>query len=84
MSRVMFGELRIGSVRFGLWARRGHAMAVRLHEQSPKMSGQQDSRAPQAHRRRYTPQCDESTRNSVEVAVTSAHAGARRLGLKTR
>ena len=44
MSRVMFGELRIGNVRFGLWARRGHAMAVQLHEQSPKMSGQQDSR----------------------------------------
>ena len=40
MSRVMFGDLRIGSVRFGLWARRGHAMAVHLHEQSPQMSGQ--------------------------------------------
>ena len=35
-------------------------------------------------RRRYTPQRDESMRNSVEFAVTSAHAGARRLGLKTR
>ena len=40
MSRVMFGELRIGNVRFGLWARRGHAMAVQLHEQSPKISAQ--------------------------------------------
>jgi hypothetical protein len=84
MSRVMFGDLRIGSVRSGLWARRGHAMAVHLHERSPKMSGQQDSRAPHAHRRRYMPQRDESMRNSVEFAVTSAHAGAWRLGLKTR
>ena len=50
-------------------------MAVHLHEQSPKISGQQDSRAPQAYRRRYTSQRDESMRNSVEVAVTSAHAG---------
>ncbi len=72
MSRMMFGELRIGNVRFGLWARRGHAMAVQLHEQSPKMSGQQDSRAPQAHRRCRTPQRDESMHRSVEVAVTSA------------
>jgi hypothetical protein len=40
MSRVMFEDLRIGSVRFGLWARRGHAMAVHLHEQSPQTSGQ--------------------------------------------
>ena len=40
MSRVMFGDLRISSVRSGLWARRGHAMAVHLHVQSPKMSGQ--------------------------------------------
>jgi len=51
---------------------------------APKMSGQQNSRAPQAHRRRYTPKRDESMRNSVEVAVTSAHAGARRLGLQIR
>ena len=36
MSRMMFGELRIGSVRFGLWARQRHAMAVHLHEQSPQ------------------------------------------------
>jgi hypothetical protein len=40
MSRVMFGDLCIGSARSSLWARRGHAMAVQLHEQSPQMSGQ--------------------------------------------
>jgi len=36
MSRMMFGELRIGSMRFGLWACQRHAMAVHLHEQSPQ------------------------------------------------
>jgi len=84
MSRVMFGDPCIGSVRFGLWARQGHAMAVHLHEQSPQKRSEQDSRAPQAHRRCRTPQRDESMHRSVEVAVTSAHAGARRLGLKIR
>ena len=62
-------------------ARNGRAFArvEPLNERS-----EQDSRAPQAHRRRYTPQRDQSVRRYVEVDVTGAHAGARRLGIKIR
>ena len=40
MSRKRFGDVCIGSARFGLWVRRGHAMDVKLHEQSPRISDQ--------------------------------------------
>jgi len=39
MLRVMFVDLCIGSARSSLWARRGHAMSVQLHEQSPQKGG---------------------------------------------
>ena len=60
MSRVLFGDLRIGSARFGLWARRGHAMAVQLHEQSPQMSGQSKIHG------HHTP-TDAATRHSATI-----------------
>jgi hypothetical protein len=40
MSRVMSWVVQEGLVRFGLSARRGHALAVQLHGQNSKKSGQ--------------------------------------------
>jgi len=58
-----------GSACGRVGARDGRAIA---RAELPNERSEQDSRAPKAHRRGYTPLRDESMRRYVEVAVTSA------------